>query len=155
MKRDRQSYMLELTETKEVETQEQMLKLLLEAGFPATQATVSRDINALGLVKRPGSAGHSRYAHADDGKLARETEHRNLALVSAALQGAEVAGHMVCLHCGIGLAQGVCAVLDSLHWDGMVGSIAGDDTIFVLCRSAESAKEYKEKVHEYAARAGD
>ena len=116
MKKRRQAKILEIISKYETETQEDLQKYLHEAGFEVTQATISRDIKELRLVK----------AHSADG--------------NEAILKVQYAMNTVCIKCFSGMANAACAAIDSMDWDGVVGTIAGDDTIFVLCRSEREAQ---------------
>lgn len=138
MKQSRLERILELIREHEVSTQEQLLDLLKQSGFNVTQATVSRDIKALRLVKTLTSKGEYIYA-------ASKIENNNLSskfdtlLVESALKIDFVLNQIV-IKCYPGLANAVCAALDSQHFDGLVGTLAGDDTILVIMRSEQQAR---------------
>ena len=137
MKQNRHELILELIRNHEVSTQEELIELLGQNGFNVTQATVSRDIKTLRLVKTLSGNGEYIYA-------ASKTDNNNLSLkldsllAESAIKIDYVLNQIV-IKCYSGLANAVCAALDSQHFDGMVGTIAGDDTILVIMRSEQQA----------------
>lgn len=144
MKKKRHSMILKLIEMYEISTQEEMLEKLKENGFDSTQATVSRDIKELRLVKQMDKNGVYRYAA---GKS--ETEEylsKFNAIFAHSVVSSDYAGNTVVIKCYSGMAQAACATFDNMKWNGLVGTLAGDDTIFALCRSEALAKELKESI---------
>lgn len=129
----RHQTILRLIQEQPVSTQEQLRDLLAEQGFAVTQATISRDITQLQLRKKRGSGGVQRYVR----------EHGSNApskLLEDTVIKVDYAMNTVVLQCHSGTAQAAATVLDSLALEAVVGSIAGDDTIFMLTRSEENAK---------------
>lgn len=144
MKKKRLNLMLELIEKYEISTQEEMLEKLKENGFEATQATVSRDIKELRLIKQMNDSGVYRYVQ---GKSeADEYLSKFNAIFSHSVISSDFAGNTVVIKCYAGMAQAACASFDNMEWEGLVGTIAGDDTIFALCRTENLAKELKESI---------
>lgn len=138
MKTKRQQKIVEFVKNKSVETQEDLLSMLSAEGFIVTQATISRDIKELRLVKSLGADGKYRYAVA--AQETPEMPSRFLSIFNEAVISIDCAMNIVCLHCHTGMAQAVCASMDSMHFESVVGTIAGDDTIFVLCRNINDAE---------------
>ncbi len=137
MKKKRHAKILELIQTYPINTQEGLLEHLRAAEFDVTQATISRDIRELRLVKVQGADGQYRYS---TGKSSSgDVSSKFHALFPDSVNSIDHAGNIVVIKCMVGMAQAVCAALDSLHWDGTVGTIAGDDTIFILVRSESNA----------------
>ncbi len=137
MKKKRHAKILELIRTYPINTQEGLLEHLRAAEFDVTQATISRDIKELRLVKVQGADGQYRYS---TGKSSSgDVGSKFHALFPDSVHTIDHAGNIVVIKCMVGMAQAVCAALDSLHWDGTVGTIAGDDTIFILVRSESNA----------------
>ncbi len=134
MKDERQRAILLLIQQQAVGDQNTLLHLLRERGFPVTQATVSRDIRDLRLVKRADAAGEIRYQQQD---LLPETD-----LFTRNILSVGYAGNTAVIKCGAGTAQAVCAMLDETPRPDVVGTLAGDDTIFVLLRSNELTKRF-------------
>ena len=137
MKIRRQGQILEIIARQEVENQKQLLDLLEAAGVPATQATVSRDVKELRLVKALGASGNYRYVTA--GNAGSYQVSRFNALFADAVDSVDRGQNVVCVKCSGGMAQAVCAVMDTIQWGGVVGTLAGEDTIFILCRSESAA----------------
>ncbi len=132
---------LKLIDTYEISTQEELLAALRENGVEATQATVSRDMKELGLVKIPGSGGKYRYS-AESGS-GDDRSKKYFAIFAQSVQLVDYSMNMVVLRCYSGMAQAACAALDAMKWSGIVGTLAGDDTVFVLCRGEQSAEKIK------------
>ena len=132
MKIERQSKILELIKQNDIETQSELLEKLNAEGFSATQATVSRDIKELRLVKVPSSNGAYKYASEN---VSEDESQSNSYLFSTAVTNIDYAHALVVIKTKVGMAQAVCAALDSTNRAGVIGTIAGDDTIFVATRS--------------------
>lgn len=132
MKIDRQNKILELIKNNDIETQSELLEKLNAAGFTATQATVSRDIKEMRLIKIPSSKGEYKYA-ADT--VSEEEQQSHSYLFSTAVTSIDYSHGLVVIKTNVGMAQAVCAALDSKNRAGVMGTIAGDDTIFVATRS--------------------
>ncbi|MBP1575211.1 MAG: arginine repressor [Oscillospiraceae bacterium] len=132
MKTKRHSKILELISKKDIATQEDLLVYLRESGFDVTQATVSRDIKELRLVKTMVSDGKYRYSPAaSDSNADVSTKY---AVFSQSAKSVDYANNMIVIKCYTGMANAACAVLDAMNHEGVVGTLAGDDTIFVLMR---------------------
>ncbi len=135
MKSKRQEKIIELVGSHEIETQAELTKLLEEAGFRVTQATISRDIRELKLSKVNGHGGRQKYAvmsSVHSGNEARLTRVLREGYVSSAK-----ASELVVIRTISGMAMAVAAAIDAMKIDGLVGCIAGDDTIF--CALEEGA----------------
>lgn len=145
MKSERHQKILHLIKTYAIETQEDLLRHLQESGIAATQATISRDIKDLHLVKGQDAGGKSRYMLPEAPK--EDLDYSKFQpLFQHAIERVDYAGHMVVLKSSVGMAQAVCAVLDSMNWSTIVGTLAGDDTIFCVMRSEEQAAELTEEL---------
>lgn len=144
MKKKRHNMILKLIEMYAISTQEEMLEKLEENGFSSTQATVSRDIKELRLVKQMDKNGTYRYV---EGKS--ETEEylsKYTTIFAHSVISTDYAINMVVIKCFEGMANAACASFDNMEWEGLVGTIAGDDTIFALCRTEAAASELKESI---------
>lgn len=128
MKTLRQTKILELIRNNSIETQSDLLEMLRKDGFNVTQATVSRDIKEMRLVKVLDSSGSYKYSY---DAVNNNEEMPSLYLFASAVTSIDYAHNLVVIKTGSGMAQAVCAALDSIHRPGVMGSIAGDDTIFV------------------------
>lgn len=138
MKKRRHAKILEIINSNEVETQEELQNLLVKAGFVVTQATISRDIKELRLVKELSDKG--RYFYSTGKKANSGTVRRTGGIFGESIISVEYAMNMVCIKCFPGMAVAVCTAIDSMEWTGVVGTISGDDTIFVLCKTQDFAK---------------
>lgn len=142
MKTRRHAKILELIKEHDIETQDELLRYLREAGFDVTQATVSRDIKELRLVKTLGKSGGYKYSTGKEG--AADMSSKFYSLFSDSVLSVEAAQNMLVIKCMTGMAQAVCASMDAMVWENFVGTLAGEDTIFVVCRSDAAAKAAQE-----------
>ncbi len=132
MKTQRQTKILELIKNNNIETQSDLLDMLRKEGFSVTQATVSRDIKEMRLIKVLDNSGAYKYAY---DTVSSGEEMSNSYLFATAVTSIEYAHNLVIIKTGVGMAQAVCAALDSINRPCVLGSIAGDDTIFVATRT--------------------
>ena len=148
MKTRRQSVILELVDQEALRSQEQLRRRLHQRGFEATQATISRDIADLGLVKRSGDGAYQRPGlEATSPELARTTLERATA---GFLRRVERVQQLVVLRTGRGQAQALAEALDRAQLSETVGTIAGDDTILVIARDAKRAAALVKRLEAYA-----
>ena len=141
MKKRRLAKIIELIGTYKIETQEELQAYLKESGFDVTQATISRDIKELRLVKELSEEG--RYVYSTGVRDQRgESDFRMSGILNESIISVEYAVNMVCIKCCSGTAGVVCAAIDSARWIGVLGTIAGDDTIFVLCGNEKAARVF-------------
>ncbi len=138
MKNLRHEAILEIISERSVATQELLIELLGKKGIKTTQATLSRDIQQLSLVKQRDENGEYRYTLPVS--AAEEKTFFEEAVLSV-----DYAMNTIVLKCRAGMAQGTCAAIDSVNHQGVVGTIAGDDTIFILVRSEADAKKLSKK----------
>ena len=138
MKNDRKKAILDIVTHYEVDTQETLQALLLERGFSVTQATVSRDIKQLSLIKTMSENGSYKYSLP---RSEQDSGSRSglMRVFSDAVYGIDRAMNTVVIKCHSGMANAVCARLDNAGYPSIVGTLAGDDTIFVLMRTEEDA----------------
>ena len=139
MKKIRQSVILELIAEQEIETQSQLLEALRERGVESTQATVSRDIRELRLVKEISSDGKYRYIPAGQGD-ASDSSQRLMELFREGCVGFDHAQHTVVIKTLPGLASAVCGAVDAMYDDNILGTVAGDDTGILVMRNAAAAE---------------
>ena len=137
MKSVRHAMILDIIESADIETQEELADELSKRGIVVTQATVSRDIKELRLVKTLAPDGKYRYSTGKNSETDMSGKFHSL--FSDSVRSVDCAGNIVAVKCYVGMAQAVCAALDSMHWDGIVGTLAGDDTIFILTRTENTA----------------
>ena len=153
MKARRHAKILELISSRPIDTQDELLDLLSESGFPVTQATISRDIKELRLIKTLTADGKYHYtAHTSSPKS--EISDKFLLIFSEAAREIDSAGNMLVIKCYTGMANAACAALDTLHWSGVVGTLAGDDTIFMVMRDEQNARELVTQLRKMMAQAG-
>ena len=140
MKQERQNKILEIIRIKKVSTQEELQVLLAEAGFQTTQATISRDIRDLRLVKAPVPGGASYYIQPSDQNTSAMVANSSSIFIES-IKKVDYAGNIVVVQCYTGMANAVCMTIDGIGYHGIIGSIAGDDTIFLLVRTEQDAQE--------------
>ena len=138
MKNGRQKRILEIIRSRNVETQEELMLSLCESGFNVTQATVSRDIKALRLVKTPDGSGGYKYT--ETGMKSPVNTSKFLAMFTENAVSVSRGQNIVCVKCLTGMAQAVCASFDSISRENIVGTLAGEDTIFLLCKTEKDAE---------------
>ena len=146
MKSARQLEILNIIQSVDVETQEQLLEELKRRGFTTTQATISRDIKQLRLVKELAPGGSYRYA-ASDRKSSASSASRLRNIFKEGVTSVEVAQNIVVVKTMPGLASAACSALDSMEIGGMVGSLAGDDTGILIMQDNASAEIFSNEVH--------
>ena len=143
MKKERQKLILKIISEEEIGVQEDIQARLLSYGMKVTQATISRDIKELAIIKTIGSKGQYKYSVASHIKdPSKSEEELFLDLFKQAASGIDFAENIVVIKTHAGMAQAVCARLDKTSYNGFIGSIAGDDTIFILMRSGNMAEDF-------------
>ena len=143
MKFQRQTKILELIEKEPLETQEELSARLREAGFDTTQATVSRDIKELRLIKVMTADGSYRYATAaSEQEGGMQTRVRRIFRES--VTGVAVAQNMVVIKTLPGLANAAGYAIDAMRDPTVIGTLAGDDTVFCVMRDNEAAEAFRE-----------
>lgn len=140
MKSNRQAEILRLIETQEIETQEQMLESLRACGIRATQATISRDIKELNLTKQQ-TGGVSKYVVAQAKTMHHNFSSRLRTIFKESVTSFDVAQNIVVVKTMPGLASAAGAALDGMDLEGLVGSLAGDDTVILIMRTNQVAEE--------------
>lgn len=144
MKVNRHAKIIELINKYQIETQEELAAYLNEEGFKVTQATVSRDIRDLKLTKIPSENGKQRYAvHQDSGNGMSDKYMR---VLRDGYVSMDMAQNILVIKTVSGMAMAVCAALDALKWNEVVGSIAGDDTIMCAIRSTDDTIKVMDKI---------
>ena len=146
MKNTRHSRILEIISENVIETQDDLIESLRESGYAVTQATVSRDIKQLGLVKTATKDGGYKYTVAKNDSTGNENKLKNIMLQT--ITSAQYAGNMVVVKTYPGMATAAAAAVESLAGETILGSIAGDDTIFVVVRNEEDAAGFTEYIKE-------
>lgn len=143
-KRERHRLLQDLIQEKVVEKQEDFVKLLEDKGIEITQATISRDIKELHLVKTPLDSGGYRYSMPPDVHF--DTTKKLGRLLSDAYISMDTMDYFLVMKTSPGNAQAVGALMDNSAFDGVIGSICGDDTMLLICRNPEMAQLMKEKL---------
>ena len=143
MKNKRQEAILELIERYEIQKQEELIRLLEERGFSATQATVSRDIRELKLMKGTGANGVHKYVLPS--RRQNVTPKFNSSLSESILK-VDVAENLLVVKTYPGMAPAVASCIDTFNMHEIVGCVAGDDAILVVVRTKESALEMRDKL---------
>ena len=145
MKTSRHAKIQEIIKTHSIETQEELAQALESAGFQVTQATVSRDIKEMMLIKVPNAEGGYRYAYPREmgnmlspGRLQRTIRDAVLEIRSGE--------NIVVLHTMPGTAQGVAFAIDYAKWPEVLGTVAGDDTIFVAIDKTGDTRNFVERI---------
>ncbi|SFQ05688.1 transcriptional regulator, ArgR family [Oscillibacter sp. PC13] len=147
MKNDRQNMILEIISRENIETQEQLLSRLQARGITSTQATISRDIKQMHLIKEP--AGQGIYKYAVSGNRTKLNFAEKLRTIfRESITSIESAQNIVVVKTMPGLASAACAALDDMDIAFMVGSLAGDDTAFLVMKDTESALTFCEEIQE-------
>ncbi|MDE5916636.1 MAG: arginine repressor [Oscillospiraceae bacterium] len=140
MKNKRHNKILDIIKLQNVETQEMLQELLQNYGFNVTQATVSRDIKELKLIKKLDENGVYKYVSPLDSKIKQN-------IFMDTVMGVDYAMNTIVVKCHTGMAQAACAALDSMNYDNIVGTLAGDDTIFVLMKTEADAERLCRTFH--------
>lgn len=140
MKNLRQEAILNIIEEQAVFTQEMLVSILQERGWNVTQATVSRDIRALGLRKTADDSG-ARYVKPISGIPPQPTHAHANTIFTNGIIDIICAQNFVIVKCYAGMAGAVCATIDNMHLQGVAGSIAGDDTIFICTLNNDYAQK--------------
>lgn len=139
MKTRRHNEIFKIIENFDVDTQENLQKYLQDNGFNVTQATVSRDIKELQLVKKMFENGIYKYALPDTNKPKR-------GIIADIVSTVDYAMNTVVVKCHTGMAQAACAEIDSMSFSEIIGTLAGDDTIFILLKNESEAINFVNKL---------
>ena len=143
MKSQRQAKIMEIISTTNVETQEQLLQALEEAGFRSTQATISRDIKELRIVKELTSLGTYRYTSASREVPNTFTFSTRLnTIFRECVTKYDYAQNIVVIHTLPGLAGAAASAIDAMNMSVVMGSLAGDDTVIVIMRDNNAAAQF-------------
>ncbi|HIQ71582.1 MAG TPA: arginine repressor [Candidatus Onthenecus intestinigallinarum] len=143
MKSARHAAITQIIESRNIETQEELAAALQERGIRVTQATVSRDIKELHLIKVLSETGGYKYATLD--KAEKGMNERFIRMFSESVLSAVCANNLVVVKTLAGSAHVAAEAVDTLRWPEILGSIAGDNTILVICRSNDDALQVAER----------
>ena len=148
-KAERQAAILEIVETQSVGSQEELRKLLRKRGWEVTQATLSRDLRDLRLARIPDAEGGVRYA-VTDGSLVEDSRPSLDLILPPLFRGIEGVSELAVLRTIPGGANSVGVALDLESWPDIMGTIAGDDTILIICRSAQARERTVRRIRTLA-----
>ena len=146
MKNDRQAMILEIIASQDIETQSQLMEELARRGVKSTQATLSRDIKQLRLIKEQTSIGAYRY-RVSSGMETGGGGERLRTIFRESVTSFDTAQNLVVIKTLPGLANAAAAAIDSMEIVGLVGTLAGDDTLFLAMRDNETAERFCEEIH--------
>ena len=141
MKTQRQAKIMEIISTRDVETQEQLLKELQQAGYSNTQATISRDIKELRIVKELTSFGTYRYTTSSK-EVSGTFSARLNTIFRECITGYDYAQNIIVIRTMPGLASAAASAIDAMNMSFIVGSLAGDDTVMIVVRDSNAAAAF-------------
>ena len=144
MKINRHAKIIELINKYHIETQEELAEYLNREGFKVTQATVSRDIRDLKLTKIPTNDGRQKYAIHQTAET--EMSDKYIRVLKDGYVSMDMAQNILVIKTVSGMAMAVCAAIDSMKWNEVVGSISGDDTIMCAIRSVDDTIKVMDKI---------
>ena len=146
MKANRQKKILELISEKSIETQEQLLQELQDSGYKSTQATISRDIKELRIIKSLDGLGGYRYSAPQDNG-SEKFDARFRIIFRECVTSIDFAQNLVVIKTMPGLGAAAGANIDALHMPSVIGTLSGDDTALVIMRDTESAKDFCAEIY--------
>ncbi len=146
-KRERQNAVLQLIGSRQISSQEELKQLLLAKGWTVTQATLSRDLRDLGVVRAP-SEGGARYLLPE--MIADESKPSLDSLLPQLFSRIDGVGELIVLHTLPSGAQPIAEAVDSQGWPEIIGTLAGENTILIVCRSAEARRVLTDRLVELA-----
>ncbi len=149
MRYSRRNKILELIASQEIDTQNRLVEKLREEGFDATQATVSRDIKELGLIKIPGRSGRSCYAQPAAALDPAVEKFRRI--LHETVQSITPAENLIVIKTMSGCANAAAEVIDNADMTGIVGTLAGDNTLFIVVDSKEDVESVVQQLREACA----
>ena len=147
MKNERQNQLLQIISEENIETQEQLLDRLLARGIKSTQATISRDIKQLHLIKEPAGQGRYRYAVSAH-KTRLNFADKLRTIFRESILTVDCAQNLVILKTIAGMASGAAYALDNMQGTDIVGTLAGDDTILLVFHDNSNALDFCDQVRE-------
>ena len=147
MKSARQNVILQIISERDIETQAQLIEALAEHGVSSTQATLSRDIKDLQLVKELGNNGKYHYVVSSI-SISTEHEARLKRIFRESVTSFSIAQNLIVIRTLPGLASAACSTLDSMHIENLAGTIAGDDTAFIAMKDTKSAEIFCREIEE-------
>lgn len=148
MKSKRQLKIIELVKEKDIQTQKELADCLQEAGIEVTQATVSRDIKQLGLIKVPMQTGGYKYSLPPDHKEKVNVKSRLKRMFEDSVTELDYSENLIVISTLPGTAQGIASLIDNSELDNVIGTIAGDDTILLVVKPQEKVEAVKKRLEE-------
>lgn len=145
MKSIRQRKIRELVLSRDIETQDDLVEALRQANVEVTQATVSRDIKEMQLLKVPMDNGRYKYSLPQEQRF--NPEHKLRRALADHFDSAEAAENLVVVKCMPGTANTVAALIDGMEWQEVVGSVSGDDTTLLICRTKPLAAVIVDRIY--------
>lgn len=145
MKGIRQFRIKEIIASQEIETQEELVEALRTTGMQVTQATVSRDMKELMLIKVPAGEGKYKYSLPFDQQRQNPIHKLKRAFIDH-FTDIDYTDNLVVLKCMPGTANTIGALIDNMEWTEVMGTICGDDTILIICRTKEQSGEIVERL---------
>lgn len=144
VKTNRQEEIIRIIDSKEIETQEELAEHLRRKGYKVTQATVSRDIKELRLIKIAGR--QSAYCYAKPGRRESAINERMIRLMSDSTLSVDYAGQMIVVKTLSGSANAAAEAIDNMNWKEVLGTIAGDNTVFLVVRNDGDAADIAARI---------
>jgi transcriptional regulator of arginine metabolism len=141
MKSKRQLKIMELIKERDIQTQQELAVILRQEGIEVTQATVSRDVKQLGLIKVPNESGGYKYSLPPRHKEKVNANSRMKRMFQDSVVELNFSENLIVVNTLPGTAQGVAALLDNSDWQHVIGTIAGDDTILLVIKPQEKVTE--------------
>lgn len=145
MKSARHNLILEIIEDKDIETQEELAEELKNHGVRVTQATVSRDIKELRLLKVLSENGGYKYATVE--RAEKGMNDRFIRILTESIVSMEAVGNLMVIKTLSASANAACEAIDSMKWNEVLGTIAGDNTVLIIGRSAEAIEVVQNRFH--------
>lgn len=140
MKQKRQKKILELIGTHNIDTQEELLARLKKSGYEATQATISRDIREMNIIKASTGKGSYKYVTQSDTGKGGLLGNRFYAILKEAIKNVDYAQNIVVIKAFPGMASAAGTAIDAMSLSEVVGSVAGDDTLILIAKSTDAAE---------------
>ncbi len=147
MKKERHEKIIELVRTSKVGTQDELVDMLREAGYDVSQATISRDIKELRLQKAAAPSFGYRYVLPDE-RPDSTGDERLQDIFRKSVSNVDYAANIIVIKTMAALGSAACAAVDGMKYDGIVGTLAGDDTGLIIVRSEEQARRLCEHLRE-------
>ncbi len=144
MKSNRQNEILQIIASRDIETQEELAAALRERGYQVTQATVSRDIREMRLIKAAARSGGFKYAKPERHEIA--VSERLIRILNDSLISVDASGNLIVVKTLSGSANVAAEALDNLGWPEILGTIAGDNTIFMAVRNESDTAEITARI---------